>query len=177
MNWSFKQPTCSKRLMESWSTFLSKRSSSGDLNAAPSLDPYSAAKLLNNKRRNSFSCVRYFCYRRNRNEVKNVKEGHWCHLHNTKNSQKQTSRQFEHWVIKTRVLVLYVGCLNGQTKTGGRRNPSSRPPTLRLLLSESLWQQLLQVPSMNSPRLYAGHKEAVGSQLTWPRSSPSGDAL
>lgn len=116
MNWSFKQPTCSKRLMESWSTFLSKRSSSGDLNAAPSLDPYSAAKLLNNKRRNSFSCVRYFCYRRNWNEVKNVKEGHWCHLHNTKNSQKQTSRQFEHWVIKTRALVLYVGCLNGQTK-------------------------------------------------------------
>lgn len=98
MNWSFKQPTCSKRLMESWSTFLSKRSSSGDLNAAPSLDPYSAAKLLNNKRRNSFSCVRYFCYRRTRNgnEVKNVKEGHWCHLHNTKNSQKQTVWTLSH---------------------------------------------------------------------------------
>lgn len=73
--------------------------------------------------------------------------------------------------------MLYVGCLNGQTKLEEDEPLSSRPPTLRLLLSESLWQQLLQVPSMTSPRLYAGHKEAVGSQLTWPRSSPSGDAL
>lgn len=81
LNWPFKQPTCSKRLMESCSTFFSKRSSSGVLNTGPSLGPYSGAMLLNkrNKAINPMCTMRYLLLLKTTEtdeKVKKVKEGH-----------------------------------------------------------------------------------------------------